>query len=262
MAKRNFNYTENVQLKSDNCKLVVYEKSGSKFEVSLTLDDEKVSLWPDDALVYVDVYGTGLQTKRVNMGPLKDQDGEKRQLVSGYDLIDVLFRVRIIEPGPERRLLGWRDRISTVQYDRSGNKVKGILPVKPVDLGDIIWKLNWDKGIMDPVLHINKNINTGQDITSIAGRDSDFLALVFPEALRQILTRILMDESLDHDDDENNWLVFAGKQTVLSRPNEEEFEDRADFFTKVDEWVEDVVQQFSADIGVFDRYTQFKNQGD
>ena len=124
----------------------------------------------------------------------------------------------------------------------------------------IVWKLNWDKGVLDPVLCINKKINTGQDITSIAGRDSDFLALVFPEALRQILTRIMMDESLDHNDTENNWLVFAQGQTAMHRPDEDSFDDRADYFIKVEEWVEDIVQQFSADIGVFDRYSQFKNQ--
>ncbi len=73
--------------------------------------------------------------------------------------------------------------------------------LKGCDLGKEVWRLQFP-GTGAPTLLVNNNIHgIGEAVRS----DRAFRALVMPEVLRAMLTRALVVDSWDLDDDEGDW---------------------------------------------------------
>ena len=68
------------------------------------------------------------------------------------------------------------------------------------DLGDQVWKLDltgdW------PAIQVNNQMSS---IKEIAKSDEAFIALVYPEIVRQILNEIIESDQLDPEIDEDEW---------------------------------------------------------
>ena len=110
------------------------------------------------------------------------------------------FRVMVLAPDGSGRLLALADKLTPRWHDERSS----LLEVEFTDLGMEVWRLKFDENGGSPVLEVNKNI---EDISFAVRRDEAFRSLVLPEVLRSILTRALIVEGENPDDDEesSNW---------------------------------------------------------
>ena len=99
-------------------------------------------------------------------------------------------------------------------------------------------------------MKLNSNVD---EISLIASSDNHFLPLVYPEAFRQILTRILIDDQhSDPDCDEDwpsLWLKLACSLPEIAPPPQ---------VGKTDQqaWIDQAVEAFSADHKLLDMFNQ------
>ena len=125
-----------------------------------------------------------------------------------------------------------------------------LLPVVPVDLGDELWRVDFSE---KPRLHINKN--AGGDYKQV-GTHPAFVAVVYPAAMREILTHILLvmnhRDFDDPDDPHSRWLRFAVQVLGAGEPPGED--ENAE---KTTEWVDDAVAAFARKHGLLEKFKSF-----
>ena len=201
--KRSFNFTGRKRLELSTFEFRLFEKDSgpSEFEFHLFGDDYEI---PDHAVIWVEAY-RGPRLMRFHLGTWSDRkNGEKFELSNFGTGEPVLFRLKIVdETGSEHPIRAWRDRIRPETVGSNGQKQKSILPVHPCDLGHIAWRIDWDDPTR-PVLQVNSRLSEARDITSIVKNDPDFAILVFPEVIRQILTRLIVEEVTEEEDANEN----------------------------------------------------------
>jgi hypothetical protein len=158
------------------------------------------------------------------------------------------FRVKVVDPQHQSKLLASADAISPVRHDGTDQPRKSLLRVTTRDLGPVPWSLEFPPGDY-PLLVINNEIDAGK---SLARSNHFFQALVFPAVLNQILRKILLEEEYrpgsDPDDDDRwkeAWLEFCG---VL--PGNSRLAPGRDFSEEdLDDWIENSIEAFCRKLG-------------
>jgi hypothetical protein len=156
----------------------------------------------------------------------------------------ILFRVKVTDvsqrPGV---LLAVADQVTSRQADEQPDRRIPLLTAEPDDIGDELWRIDFES---EPALLINKFLPDWKAIV----RSDYFRALVYPAALRMILTRILIREKYaeidDLDDWRSRWLVFAS-----SIPGAGAVPTTSD---RYEDWIEDAVSAFARHFGMRDRF--------
>ena len=96
-----------------------------------------------------------------------------------------------------------------------------ILHVKIDDIGDQIWKVQFDDD--GPILYLNNKLAI-PNARELVSKDPVFQSLVFPAIVKEILVRILVNEfdyDLDNYDDwRSKWLLFICKIIHEEEPPE------------------------------------------
>ncbi|MCH2026273.1 MAG: hypothetical protein MK172_11075 [Verrucomicrobiales bacterium] len=257
MSKRSFNYTKRKRLGNSDFELSLFENSSSpsEFELSIPEDDNEI---PDHFQIIVDAY-RGSKVMRFGMGTWGKRNELKRQRLTAFDPGEnVMFRIKIVDDlDSKRRIAMWRDQIKARSHSQDGNVTKSILPVHPRDLGSIGWKLDWANPAR-PELQVNSKISEAQDVTSIVKNDPDFAILVFPEVIRQALTKLLKDDIEDDTErQENEWFQFGAQLAGIEAPSMEEDDDA--YERESDDWVSDVTEAFGKNFELVKRYVEFKS---
>ena len=112
------------------------------------------------------------------------------------------------------RILAAVDKVRPQRVDDVAVGHQSLLYVEFEDLGNKVWQLDLDGDW--PVLRLNQNVD---GIALVAGSEARFLALVYPEIYRQILTRILIADGtysiqepliLDSRDGNTTWEAAPG----------------------------------------------------
>lgn len=107
------------------------------------------------------------------------------------------FRVFVVAADGSGKLLGHAPNLKAVQPLHSR------LPLEESDLlGDQVWRVDFDGEDGNPVLLVNGAI---PGISDVVRRDPAFRALVMPEVLRAILTRMTLIDHADPQDPEGPW---------------------------------------------------------
>jgi hypothetical protein len=123
--------------------------------------------------------------------------------LSEFDVPDgILFRVRVVQPpGPEHhKLLGEADGIPFVKAGEANDRRRHLIVPIPEALDQQLWKLNFESD--PPSLLVNKDAKpTWKEMA----RSPQFISLVYPEVLRQMLTRVLVEDRWSEDDEESGW---------------------------------------------------------
>ena len=116
----------------------------------------------------------------------------------------VLFRVRVVQPpGPEHhKLLGEADGIPFVKAGEADDRRRHLLVPVPDALDQQLWKLDLERD--PPCLLVNKDAKPSWKEMA---RRPQFIALVYPEVLRQLLTRALVEADPWTEDDEEGELA-------------------------------------------------------
>ena len=144
-------------------------------------------------------------------------------------------------------MLAEADKIPVRKPDEVDEHRTPLLPVQSADdLDQEVWRVDFTG---DPVLLINKNL----DKQAVAASPL-FRSLVCPQAMREILTRILHIEGYpdrgDPDDWRTRWLIFA---EALPGVGEIREEDQDDF----DDWIDSAVGSFARRQGLFGHFAAF-----
>lgn len=205
---RKFNYTGRKKIKRTHVRVDLFRDGEGRrlFNIALQLDDLKL---PAGASIHVEAYHrTAYQ--RFDFGTLDAKHiPEDRYLTRLPDAVTPLFRVKVVDrTGDHGRILAALDKIRPESIDQQPVGSQCLLYVEYADLGQRIWELDLDGDW--PALRLNRQAG---EISLIASGDDRFMALVYPEVLRQILTRIvIVDEHTDPDCDDDwpsLWLQLA-----------------------------------------------------
>ncbi len=251
---RKFNYTGRKKIRRSDVSIdLLRDEDGRRmFNIRLQLADMEL---PENARVYVEAYHrSGYQ--RFDFGTAAALKVPPDRRLDGIsESATPLFRVKVVDrTAAHGRILAAVDKIRPASVDHQPADSRSLLFVEYEDLGQRIWLLDLDGDW--PVLKLNQDV---AEISLIAGSDNHFSALVYPEVLRQILTRILIeDEHTDPDCDDDwpsLWLKLACTLPGMSDRLPASKADRL-------AWIENAVEAFCADFAVMDKFHQaFQNAG-
>jgi hypothetical protein len=237
---RRFNYTGRKRIRREHVDIVVRELGEGAATFDATVELERYAL-PPEALVFVEAYRSPLWM-RFGFGTVElRQTPDERRLTEFESTEGLLFRVKVTSPNEHRRLLlAEADQIPLRRPEQKPDRRVPLLPVVPEDLGDEVARLDFGPSFEDrPKLFVNRNLG---DWPTIA-KSPAFAAMVYPQALREILTRVLWIEEYYElepaDDWRAQWLRFAtlapGVGAVPQKGEQEYFDD----------WIRSAVETFA-----------------
>jgi hypothetical protein len=235
---RRLNYTGRVKIHRRDVRLSTRTDEGPpSFDADLRLTDYEL---PADALVFVEAYR---QTTwmRFPFGTAAVVRPPADRRLAEFDSPDgILFRVKVTQARDEHILLAAADRIPLASPEELDADHDSLLPVNPAELGDELWQLDMDGA--EPELLVT--VSAVADWRQLA-RSTTFMALVYPEIVRQVLQVIVIEEKhRDTDDDtdwKSKWLRFAGMLPGIE-PNPP---DTSAGDGEARDWIEQVVAAFA-----------------
>lgn len=235
MAIRKINFTGRTRITRDDVHISLEEAPGypPRIDIELDLDDYG---FPPHARVFVEAYRP-TRWMRFDCGTVGNIRYPGNMWLSEFDSGDaVRFRVCVTDPDESiGLLLGSADRLLPREHHAD---VESLLPVRASkDLGDQVFKVEFDPS---PALLINWQLGDWRTLM----KTKLFSAIVYPQVLREVLTRICWNERGEFDPDNFNdwqsrWLHMAGG-LVGEMPDPDANDDERDR-----EWIDDVVLAFS-----------------
>ena len=232
---RHFNYTKRQALPAGAVSIQLHPGADAP-TFDAQLDFSGLAL-PPDARVFIEAhYKSSYQ--RFDWGKVSSPQAPAIRLLDEVDRgSTVLFRVKVVDAsGTLGRIVAERDD-SGGEPDGVGAAAReSILPVNFKDLGQEMWRLVLDDG--GPILEVN-NFPGAQ---AIARGDPMFIGLVIPEAVRQVLYRIVLEDAWDGASEatgwQAKWLRFASSVSGESPPGPGTDEEARE------EWVNRIVRSF------------------
>ena len=157
------------------------------------------------------------------------------------------FRVFVVASDGSGRLLGLADKIKPVLPRKS------LLPLREVGketLGSEVWRVDFGDGGDQPELLVNNSID---GVSDIVRHNAAFRSLVMPSVLRVVLTRIVLVERADPDDDGGEWWDGWFRLARAMLPQEDVphigigLVEDTDVTSDALRWIGDVVGAFATD---------------
>lgn len=242
---RRFNYTGRKKIPRSRVSVKVSPESDGVTAFDAKFDVTSLEL-PGHAKVYVEAYHRA-SYMRFDFGELSAiRSPENRRLTDIEGGGTAQFRLKIVDETAEHgKVLAEADGITPFTADDEEANRKSILPVVLTDLGQEIWRVQFDND--RPVLELNKTV---EGIGQLAVSDDYFLSLAYPAVIRLILGFVFRDKELAiHDGPSDDWRVqwikFAyAIPGVPTPPQFSEDEDEQDWNDRRDEWIDGVVSAF------------------
>jgi len=217
------------------------------FSSNLQLDHYK---FPADARVYIEAYrGLSALWKRFDFGRVGLFEAPEDRSLNDFDHPEgILFRVKVSADGEHQgRLLGNADGIRPKRPGQDKQPGVPLIDVDSAPMKGALWCIRYPEFDSDmPTLVMNEKI----DDWNSRARDPLFRAVVLPEVMRQILTRILIIDAEISDEDEpdcwqQKWLRFAESLPNIS-DHPEPLQAMEDLMDRVElsDWIEDAVNAF------------------
>ena len=198
--KRTFNYTGRRRIGRKDVSITLrQERSVWVFDADLRLADHH---FPRSAEVWVEAHRKNLWMQWA-WGTVSAPRVPADRRLAEFDVPDgVLFRVRVVQPpGTEHhKLLGEADAIPFVKAGEADDRRRHLLEPVPDALDQQLWKLNFDSD--PPCLLVNID---AKPTWRVMARSPYFIALVYPEVLRRMLSRVLIDDGWTEEDEEGGW---------------------------------------------------------
>ena len=240
MSIRRINSTGRIKILRDHVRISVREDSinGLGFDASVDLSSYDL---PDSACVFVEAYRqtTFMRFPFGTKAAPRLADTTNCWLKEFSAAEGILFRVKVTSTrGRSGVLLDEADRIPIGDPQEADEKRVPLLPPVPQDLGQQLWRLDFE-GSSGPLLLVNSKVD---DWKTLAG-STLFRALVYPEAMRAVLWHVYkVEETREVDDLQNwrcRWLLFASSLPGVGQPPLSSSDD-ADWA----EWIQDAVSSF------------------
>lgn len=233
---RRFNYTKRQRIEKQNIDIEIDEAgeaSASSFSAILDLKDMDL---PPDAQIVIEAKRER-SSRRFDWGTIASPQAPQDSSLTDMPP-NPRFRVMVVAADGSGRLLALANDIAP----RREGGADSLLWLEEKDLGQEVWRLDFGEND-SPTMQVNKNIT---DISKTVLQDQAFRALVVPEALRSILTRALIIDECDPDDDDgqwNEWLDFIRKFHDDEIPGTSDDRDMVARAKWIDEAVEAFAQQ-------------------
>ncbi len=198
--KRTFNFTGRRKIgRKDVAITIRQERAVWVFDADLRLADYH---FPHNAEVWLEAHRQNLWMQWT-WGTVSALRVPADRRLTEFDVPDgVLFRVRVVQPpGQEHhKLVGEADGIPFVKAGEATDRRRHLLEPVPDALDQQLWKLDFASD--PPRLLVNKDATpTWKEMAC----SPQFVALVYPEVLRQVLSRALFHEEWTEDDEEGGW---------------------------------------------------------
>lgn len=251
--KRTFNYTERVRINQGSVNMQLFTGPDGIQMFDADIDLSSYHSLPSGTRIYIEAYYRS-SLMRFEVG-LYNPETPRYELRSVRldDLQDpiVYFRIKLVDTS-ERigRLVGGLERVQAFNRDSQQVQRIGLLPVNfGVDLGNRIWEVQFPDDGTDPMLCVNSHLNADDGLLrNFVAQESAFVSLVFPEALRRIMEKLL-EEGYDSSDEESwqyKWARFAMSFGVGPPPSNDEDSKSI--------WVDDVVEAFCIQASIKTRF--------
>jgi hypothetical protein len=241
---RKLNFTERAKIPRGSVRVSLRRDADGVlvFDPQLSLDDVAADASPR---VYIEAYyrTSFMRFDCGTLGAFAPPEDRRLTEIDGTSV--VRFRVKVVDNSANgHRIIAVADDISVGEEKRESTGRVPLLEVNFTDaLGQLPWRLTFETN--GPVLELNNRIPS---VREAAKNDSEFFALVYPAAIRQILTQILLVEQHDsHEDGDewwNLWLRWASRY-VMPLP---QVIDEAPF------WIDDVIAAFCTEQKTLDRW--------
>lgn len=189
------------------------------------------------ARVYIEPY-VRRSSMRFDFGTVGNIVVPNDLALSGIDAgTPILFDVKVVdESGQVGRILAAAHALRP-EGDEDGIGRDSILPLRSMDLGQRVWKLEVDKDA-GPTLCINNRI---PDLKSWLMSDVRYMGMIYPEVVRRMVVECWSEHS--GADDNAHWVV-AWRTWIQSRLGREPREDEISS-DGIDMLAEDVVDRFA-----------------
>lgn len=248
---RKLNFTERVKIPRSNVRVTLRRDADGVLVFDPQLSFDGVPAMPD-ARVFVEAYYR-TAFMRFDCGSVEDfvpPDDRRLTEIDGTNL--VRFRVKLVDNrANEHRIVAVADGIVV---SAETPETSGRVPLLPVNFSDDLdqqaWRIEFESD--GPVLELNSGIPS---LKEAAKSDAEFFALVYPAAVRQVLTQILLidgqDAQQEGDDWWNLWLRWAARYTApLPRSPDEAVS-----------WIDDVVDAFCKQQRTVERWRAARAEG-
>lgn len=253
MALRSLNYTGRKRIRRETAQITLRDGPGAGcFDAQLTFEEYDL---PQDARVFVEAYRQA-RYMRFDFGTVESPGARDGTALVQFDEREgILFRVKVVTAAdPPGLLLAVADQIRPRATGLRPEEGRSLLPVKGEDLGEEVWRLEFDDG-QQVLLLVNDRLG---DWRSLA-RGPEFRALVLPQVLRLVLQRVVQEEGrteVSGDDDWcDQWLQFALQLPGVGAVPAGSDEGQAAI------WVDDAVQAFCRRNGILSVCRRFWNEG-
>lgn len=238
---RKLNFTDRAKLAKSSFMVTMRRESDGvlAFDAALSLGGTPL---PSDARVYVEAYHR-TSYMRFDFGTAGSIASPADRRLTAIDSSSVRFRIKVVD-AQSRRILAVADDVRVSERAPSEGGRTPLLPVQfSASLDQQPWRISFEADT--PVLELNNRI---EGIEKLATGDPLFFALVYPAAVREILTRILLvDRRSDAEDEEawsSQWLRWAARYASTPAPSDEE---------DAVQWIEDAVGAFCSQHRAVDR---------
>ena len=231
---RKLNFTERTRIPRSACSVELRRDPDGVLAFDPKFDLAEIAA-PAEARIYIEAqYRTSYM--RFDCGSIGAPAIPRERRLTEIDSDRVVrFRIKVVgQSGGEHRIIA-SSSDTVISCDRGGSGARlPLLPVNFDDLGDQVWRIHFEAD--QPVLELNNRIDA---IERLARSDPRFFALVYPAAVREVLTRYVMIEQREDGDEESEWPAFwirwARELTGEALPSDAD--DRS-------VWIDDVVVAF------------------
>lgn len=241
---RRFEWVDKKDLPRKNIDLTFNRNQQDKVtSIDIDLDLEELDV-PSEGKIHVEAYYRA-EYERFSLGKVSEFNGPKELELDNVGYSEST-KVRVMITRENHSLA----RLATGITPSSSPGRDSIMPVAPRDLGQELWKVDFDED--PPLLKINEKID---GIQGIATSDPMFIMSVYPSVMRQILNRIIFVEDIDDPEDysspwQQEWLIFARNCHQDNRiPESLDSEgDEGDRYELL-QWIDDAVEGFTENLG-------------
>ncbi|HEY1793335.1 MAG TPA: hypothetical protein VGG34_10490 [Opitutaceae bacterium] len=256
---RRFNYTDRLKIPHQNVRLAWVDSGNGPLQFKGEFDLELDRLLDPSGAVFVEAY-IGPAVMRFSFGTVAHREHpEDTRLTDFPPGLKPLFRIRVVDRSIDKRVLAWADAVSPLAPDEVEGGRRSILPVETVDLGPRVWNLRIDSNKF--FLQLNSAIREPHDITVMA-RDADFIALVYPAVIRQILTHLLLGPETESVEEDHDWLTFAAALTGRRAPTNDGDAGEELFMSDVEDWITEAVEAFCLQQHAAETFVTFKREAE
>lgn len=209
--KRVLNYTGRKKINKEKVSINFVRRDNSVIAFDLKkLDIDDLQL-PDDAKIFVDAYYR-TELKRFDFGTVAERVyPPSLSLTDLANRENLKFRILIVNQS-DCRILAHAAGINTFETAEK----KSILPVEFKDLGNEIWRIEYEGDEGSPILCLNNKI---PNIQNIARQDPHFMIYVYPAVIREILIHMIFIDEVDSIanpsvDWHGDWVKFSTSRGV------------------------------------------------